>query len=418
MTGFEIQPWSAFRDQTPADVAYLVDGLVPCASVGFTGAGKGGGKTWADLALAVAVATARPWLGRFTVPEARPVVYFALEGAQANIRARLGALARGMGVDPDGGDLDDLHIVYKPRLIDLRDADLTAAMVVDVLERVQSPGLSIFDVLRRAARVRESGEGVADFLEVLEALRPLLDAGCAVNFAHHFHKATEQGDKRDPGERMSGSGSLYGHADYGVWITKTDRHARRMDVEFTTRDGAELPPAIVRLEGDGSGRFGGFTYTDTARLVALRDEDAEEQRIEALDRLILGYIASRPGAGVRDLRTGVDARSSDIDDRRKALIAADRIVVDKGGGKHEHYLPDDLLRERVPNLGTRPDTSDTAHHRPGVSACPSPEGGHGTDTDTVGRVPGSGHGRPFGSDPLDATLDPDEWPRAQEDGGW
>lgn len=51
----------------------------------------------------MAVATGRPFLGRFPVPQARPVIYVGLEGAKASISVRLQAIARGIGEDPDAG---------------------------------------------------------------------------------------------------------------------------------------------------------------------------------------------------------------------------------------------------------------------------------------------------------------------------
>ena len=297
-----IESWATFRDTTPPEVGWVIDGVIPRGGVGMMGAGAKCGKTWLALLAFVCVAAGKPFLGRFVVHQPCPVVYVALEGQRANLRARIGALARGLGVDPDKGDLDLLHVIYKPR-INLRDASTTRALMAEVLD-VQ-PGLVGFDVLRKAAVVRESNEGAMDFAEVLANTRPLADAGCAALYPHHNTKANADTDKRPAGERLSGSGALYGHADFGVFITSYDRATRLMAVEFVTRDEAELGKLTVQLTGEGTGRFGGFTYTDSCVVTAAGEHDPAEQRVQTTRQAILEFVGANRGAAQGRLLDGV-----------------------------------------------------------------------------------------------------------------
>jgi hypothetical protein len=92
---------------------------------------------------------------------------------------------------------------------------------------------------------------------------------------------------------MSGTGALRGHLDVGVFITRYDAAERRMRVEYELRDGAALDPIGVRIDGIGTGPYGGFTYHDTARLV-LEDTIIGEAETKAPSGEIAAWILARP----------------------------------------------------------------------------------------------------------------------------
>lgn len=162
----DVMTWAEFRTAASATVRCLIDGLWPEAAFGFLAGPPKAGKTWVALAMALCVVGGLPVFGRFRVPRSRPVLYVALEGHAAALSARVGCLARGIGLDPDSGDLDGLSLAYKPRGIDLSDpawaADLTARA------RELEAGAVFIDVLRRAAVLREN---VAEDFMRLESKR-------------------------------------------------------------------------------------------------------------------------------------------------------------------------------------------------------------------------------------------------------
>src|SRR5262249_26514765 len=142
----------------------------------FVGGPPKKGKTWIGLALALAVATGRPLFGEYEIPEPRNVIYVALEGARVGIRARIGALARGLLLDPDAGDLDRLHVLYRPRPFDLVELD-TQTWLFEQADELDA-ALVLIDVLRAAAHFKENDAG--EFLRVRDGLEPLLAAGRSV----------------------------------------------------------------------------------------------------------------------------------------------------------------------------------------------------------------------------------------------
>lgn len=365
-TGLVVEQWSRFRDVSESEhVEYVVDGVAQAAGVGFIAAAPKNGKSWQALHMAVAIATGKPYAGRYDTNQ-RNVVYLALEGARANLRARVGCLARGLGVDPDRGELDRLHVIYKPRRIDLHDQE-SAAGVVEAVSDIE-PGVMFVDVLRRAARIRESGEGVADFTHTLENLDPLTSAGWTIILLHHFKKWSDNAGG-DTGDRMSGSGSLFGHADFAIFIVKADRENRRYDLEFVSRDGPQLPDLTVRIQGDGSGPHGGLTYHDTALVVSESDEDAPARRVASIDHSILSWVGKHPGQPQRTVLKGAGGNTQEAATRLAALVLTGRIVVHPGPRNAKlHYLPEAF-----------PEYSETVGNGgPGVtvSAFPSPLGGN------------------------------------------
>jgi hypothetical protein len=288
------EPWSRFRDETSEDHRWLVRGLLPAGMLAFVAAPPKKGKTWLGLGLALALAAGRPLFGDYPVPEPRSVLYVALEGSRVGIRARIGALARGLGLDPDGDDLDKLQLLYRPRPFDL--AELATATWLQRAGEEFDAALVVVDVLRAAARIRENI--AEDFAQVRDGLEPMLAGGRTVALLHHFGKLTETQKERSPGERMAGTGAMYGALDVGLLITKSESGARRMRVEVEARDFAAPDALGVVILGEGSGEHRGFTYTDKATL-AIDPAAAEGRDLAAELERLFGELTADPEAELK-----------------------------------------------------------------------------------------------------------------------
>jgi hypothetical protein len=253
------QTWAEFRDATPPAFTWLIDELLPAGALAFVAGPPKKGKTWIGLLLSLVVASGRPLLDTYTVPEAQAVLYAALEGSATGLRARIGALSRGLELDPDGDDLARLHVLYRPRPFNLADlADAT--WLADESDQLDAR-LVVVDVLRAAARFQENS--AEDFARIRAGLDPLLAAGRTVLLLHHFGKASDTLRERSPGERMAGTGAMYGALDVGYLIAQSSDGATRMRVDVEARDFAAPDALAIQLTGNGSGPHGGFTYTDT-----------------------------------------------------------------------------------------------------------------------------------------------------------
>jgi RecA-family ATPase len=331
---WETEPWPVFRDSSPEQHRFIVDGLLNEGALAFVAAPPKKGKTWLGVGLALAVVTGMPLFGEFVIPEPRSVLYVALEGSRPGIRARIGSLTRGLGLDPDGDALDLLHLLYRPRPFDLVKPETADELRRDV-ERVDA-ALVIVDVLRAAARFKENV--AEEFAHVRDALQPLLADGRTVALLHHFGKLTDTQKERSPGERMAGTGAMYGALDVGLLITRSESGARRLRVEVEARDFAAPDALGVVILGSGSGEHGGFTYTDVATL-AIDATAAEERNLaDELDRLFADGVW-RTAQEASKKKTGIGAN---VDEVRDALAADPGRFVSVEGprvGRHVNAKP-------------------------------------------------------------------------------
>jgi len=266
------ETWAQFRDASSDDPRWLVEGLLPEGVLAFVSAPPKRGKTWYALALSLSIASGRPLFGEYAIPEPRPILYVALEGARTALRARIGALARGLGIEPAGDELRRLHLLYRPRPFDL--ADLAAASWLREEADELEAAFVVVDVLRLAAKINENS--AEDFARVRDSLEPMLVAGRSVAPLHHFGKLTDTQKERSPGERMAGTGAMHGAADVAFYITKSESGTRRLRVEIEARDFAAPEALGVAIVGTGSGEHGGFRYVDRAQFVL--DPTAAEDR--------------------------------------------------------------------------------------------------------------------------------------------
>jgi len=327
-----ITPWSDFDALATSGMRFRVAGIWPADGLGFIAAAPKHGKTWLALALAISVATGRPFLGQHAV-EPCPVVYVALEGSPGGLRARIGAIARGMGVNPDSDELRRaLHLAYKPRGLNLSDPAWAQRLTTDV--EAHQAGLVIVDVLRRAATIRESGDGVGDFAGLLRNLEPLQDHGRSLVFCHHFRKDGKNDDEVATGQRMAGTGSLHGHYDAALYITSYEQHSREMRVEVDGRDFTPPRPFRVAIQGTTSGPYG-YVYEDAAELTTA---GAPTRRLaKATPEEIRGFIAAAGG----ELSSGPILAHFDIGDetlRKRRDDLAELGVEYVGHGRDARYI--------------------------------------------------------------------------------
>ncbi len=129
---------------------WLIEGLWAEAAVGCIGGTPKSGKTWLALEMALAVASGRPCLGRYPVPQKGTVLLYAAEDRPQALRARAEELAKARGVP-----LDRLPVglITEPALrLDVPGHQLRLAATVEKLR----PRLLILDPLVRLHRSDEN----------------------------------------------------------------------------------------------------------------------------------------------------------------------------------------------------------------------------------------------------------------------
>jgi hypothetical protein len=298
--------WAEYRTKTPPDTKWLVRGLLPAHGFSIIGSTPKAGKTWFLSLLAICCATGRPFLGRFVVVEPVRVHFLALEGTAPALRHRIGCLARGLDIDPDGDLLgQNLHIDYKPRGANLSEAPY-ASWYCDEVQRIDAQ-LCLVDTVRRAARIRESGAGVEDLQILGENLERLKNTR-SILFSHHARKmqpANQGGTWTPPLERLSGSGDWGGIVEIGIVLDRrkgTEWRDTRFEIDG--RDIISYAPMRILYEGEGTGPEGMLSYDDelTVRIEESDDDTTEEgASLKAED--VSAWLATRPR---------VEARASEI----------------------------------------------------------------------------------------------------------
>jgi hypothetical protein len=371
--------WATFRDEAPPAHSWLVDGLLPAGMLCFVAGPPKRGKTWLGIGLALALALGATFADHRT-PEPRHVLYAALEGSRTGLRTRIGALARGHGADPDGQDLERLHLLYRPRPFDL--AELASADWLLQEADDTDAALIIVDVLRAAARFQENA--AEDFARIRDHLEPLLAAGRTVALLHHFGKLNETQKERSPGERMAGTGAMYGALDVGLLITRSDDGARRLGVTVEARDFAAPDELQLAIDGAGSGEHGGFAYTDTATLIVDPDPPDEVDLAAEIEELLadgkwrtVGEIAQRAKGGIGrnkdEVKTTLEqhAEATGEQDARFATLEDGRLV-----GRHKTAQPwgTITMREKVARPLSQPEPPAFEGASPELGGSP-PRGG-------------------------------------------
>jgi len=199
--------------RTTEQPLWLVDGLWGGGAVGVIGGVPKSCKTWLALEIAVAVASGRPCLGRFHVPQPGPVLLYAAEDAPEQLRERIENLARARGADFPSLDL---RLILEPSLRVDRPDQL--ARLRETLQRHQ-PVLLVLDPYVRLQRVDEND--ATQVSTILAALRELSRTfHLALALVHHARKNPSD----NAGQSLRGSSDFHAWGDSNLYLQRRTHH--------------------------------------------------------------------------------------------------------------------------------------------------------------------------------------------------
>jgi hypothetical protein len=230
---------------------WLVDGLIPKASVVAIAGEPKAKKTWAAMEIALAVASGRKAFGEFRTRAPADVFMVLVESNEVECQARLRSIMKGAG---GGNDLGGRLTIAALQGLNLTDPNALALLVAKI--RTMAPkgiGLLFLDPLRdlHLEEEKDSG-GMSQVMGALRALRTVLD--CSVVFIHHMSKKPDgaSGSSRRSGQRMRGSGVIHASIDAGLYMEEAkggDGEASfRLSVESETRNGRAAGRFILGLD--------------------------------------------------------------------------------------------------------------------------------------------------------------------------
>jgi len=196
-------------ERAPDEPRWLIEDLWSAGAVGVLGGAPKCGKTWLSLEMALAVASGRPCLGRFAVPQAGPALVYAAEDAPVAVRDRLAGLARARGVE---FARLDVHVILAPSLRLDRPDDL--ARLRATLE-ARRPRLLVLDPYVRLQRVDENN--ATEVSAILAALRELSRVfALALVLVHHARKNPADGT----GQALRGSSDFHAWGDSNLYVRR------------------------------------------------------------------------------------------------------------------------------------------------------------------------------------------------------
>ncbi len=212
---------------------YAAAPIIPAPGISLIAGYAGAFKTWAVAGLALSLAQGLPFLSKFGVPAPLSVLFIAAEmsGAQLAHRFRL------LGV---ASACERLRLVVDQGL------DLYGAAHRDWLLQREEEVVVLDPAIRLFKGDENSAPDVARFFEPLLALKR---AGKAVVLVHHVRKAVPGAGPSDPDAMIRGSGDWKAAVDSALVVKRLGE--QRVQVwHVKLRDGREVPPFIVRIDGD------------------------------------------------------------------------------------------------------------------------------------------------------------------------
>jgi hypothetical protein len=218
----------------PEERRWLIDGLWADEAVGIVGGEPKCCKSFLALDMAVAVASGRPCLRHFDVPQAGRVLLFAAEDALHVVRRRLEGICRAAGTAL--ADID-VQVITAPSVrLDL-DSDRKA--LSETIAELQ-PRLLILDPFVRLHRIDENVSGeVAPLLAFLRELQRRHHL--AVLLVHHARKG---GAKMRAGQALRGSSEFHAWGDSNLYLR---RHGEQLTLSVEHRAAPSIPSVSLHL---------------------------------------------------------------------------------------------------------------------------------------------------------------------------
>lgn len=320
--------------QTPR---WLVEEIWSSASHGIIGGEPKTSKSSLTLALALSVATGKPFLGKYKIPQPGPVIVVQEENAPWVTQDRLRKIAKYYGLLGE----DDVEIRDAPRgsiaehsvrlsfpieaplyLLNNYGFDLTDDDDREMLEeeiRERGAKLVILDPLYLMVGTTNMNQAheLAPLFQWLMALRYNYD--CAVVLVHHWHKAPVGGhaqSARRAGQRLMGSGLLHGWVESALYCEALDPEGDRLCVRVEREFRNVAPRSALQVKW----RFGEPGDIDGM------DVEILQYNIEGQ---VLSIVSQQPGITLTLLaeELGVDKRTA----RKRAVGAGCNLVGGKKG---------------------------------------------------------------------------------------
>jgi hypothetical protein len=211
-------------------------------------------KSWLLLDLGLHISAGRSWLGHFSVPQPRSVLYVDEEMSQQELRRRV----KRLGLRPELQSQELPFRALSHANVRFDSPEHVERLLTNLQAQRFDPDVIIVETLRRVLVGSENdAEAVSAFWH---SVSPILTAGKTLIVSHHMRKPNAQGVS-DSRHRASGSTDILAGADMAFAIARTDESLlevecvkSRVTVEsdvFRARFQEEQEDGPVKMEFDG-----------------------------------------------------------------------------------------------------------------------------------------------------------------------
>lgn len=226
---------------------YLIEGLIPKEGVGALAGEPKAAKSWDATYFAVCIAAGRNPYDKFAVQKPARVFYYYAEDGEGSIGNRIAAIAKSLGLDPDGDWADRIVSQPRGRTLDVMNTAHLCVLAASVKQfettDSDSGGKFALLVLDPLSNIHSGEEDKRDSMVRVMARLHALEAylGVAVLFIHHSGKdsADNKGRKRG-GQKMRGSSAVHGAVDFGIYLSNLRGDQKQ---EFIARIESEMKAA-------------------------------------------------------------------------------------------------------------------------------------------------------------------------------
>ena len=290
---------------------FLVADLWAHEAVGIIGGEPKCCKSFMALALAVAVASGTPCLGRFVVPEPGPVLLYPAEDSLPTVRTRIEGICAAQAVD---FTTLPLYVITVPRL--RLDLQVDLFQLCQTIERYK-PKLLVLDPFVRLHSIDENAS--AEVAPLLQHLRNLQRSyKLAVALVHHAKKGASFAR---PGQALRGSSEFHAWGDSNLYLA---RSAAAITLTVEHRAAAPIQPLqlALRVLGDAA-------YLEIKQELAAKETTPNPATPETQ---ILALLAnSSAPLRLRAIREHAGLRHETVASTIKALLAQGKLLQNEHG---------------------------------------------------------------------------------------
>ena len=250
---------------------WLVNGLVPIATVNMISSEPYIGKTWITLELSRCIATGEKFLGEFPTIQGA-VLMVNLEDSAMYTQERLKML----------GVIDETPIYFISDELDIENQTTIDSLLTIATQR--NIKLIVFDSFRRLHTKDENDSKVSN--DIFRQLKKFSSAGIAVLVTHHHRKQQGFGSS-DPSQRIRGSSDIFASLDSHLALESegNDLHVYQTKMKVARA----LEPFKIKKDESWHLTYGGKIdgkelqkdKAKTAILVILKDGPSDRRSIEA-----------------------------------------------------------------------------------------------------------------------------------------